>query len=212
MNKQAVIFDMDGVIVDSEPLHEQAFRDIFNELGYGQTHGMDFQSYYGRSDQTLWVDFVAKHQPRQPLAELVEWKQRHFIEILRKAQPVFNAVEPLLEKLRTSYALGLASGSKHQVINEVLAMRQLRRFFPVVVSVEDVPRGKPAPDVFLRTAELLRVAPNDCWVIEDSAAGVEAALTAGMRVVAITNSLPAEKLSRATHVVGDYAQIERVLL
>jgi len=80
------------------------------------------------------------------------------------------------------------------------------------VSVEDVPRGKPAPDIFLRTAELLGESPESCWVIEDSAAGVHGALAAGMSVIAITNSLPSEKLAAATHVVDTYEEIETLLL
>ncbi|MCZ7640660.1 MAG: HAD hydrolase-like protein [Verrucomicrobia bacterium] len=61
---QAVIFDMDGVIVDSEPWHERAFREIFQELGYGETHGIDFRAYIGRSDRALWLDFIERHAPR----------------------------------------------------------------------------------------------------------------------------------------------------
>ena len=91
-------------------------------------------------------------------------------------------------------------------------MRGLRRFFRAVVSSEDVAHGKPAPDIFLRAAELLGVQPTKCCVIEDSASGVEAALAAGMTVIAITNSLPAEKLSRATSVVETYEEIEQLLL
>ena len=81
-----------------------------------------------------------------------------------------------------------------------------------MVSVQDVPRGKPAPDVFLRTAQLLGVAPTDCCVIEDSAAGVEAALAGGMSAIAITNTLPTERLARATRVVKTYAEIAALLL
>jgi beta-phosphoglucomutase len=82
----------------------------------------------------------------------------------------------------------------------------------VVVSSQDVPRGKPAPDIFLRVAELLDVPPNQCCVIEDAAAGVEAARAAGMSSIAITNSLPADKLRRADHVVSTYREIEALLL
>ena len=209
---RAIIFDMDGVIVDSEPRHERAFREIFHEMGYGQTHGIHFPDYYGRSDRALWVDFIAKHQPPQPLDELLAWKQSHFLKILQADQPIFAALPDLVAKLAARHQLAVASGSLHPVIDEVLAMKNLRQFFPVVVSVQDVARGKPAPDVFLRAAELLRVEPRDCCVIEDSAAGVEAALAAGMSVIAITNSLPREQLTRATRVVGTYEEIERLLL
>jgi beta-phosphoglucomutase-like phosphatase (HAD superfamily) len=82
----------------------------------------------------------------------------------------------------------------------------------VVVSVQDVPRGKPAPDVFLRAAELLQSTPSECCVIEDSEAGVEAGLVAGMTVIAITNSLPKNRLARANHIVSTYKEIDSLLL
>jgi len=202
---------MDGVIVDSEPLHERAFLEVFQEMGYGETHGIHFPSYYGKSDETLWIDFIAKHRPKQPYDELAAWKQQRFIDIIRAAQPIFESLPDLVEKLSRRYQLGLASGSLHAVIDEVLAMKNLRQFFPVCVSVEDVPRGKPEPDIFLRAADLLNAKPAACCVIEDSSAGVHAALAAGMQVIAITNSLPAEQLAAATHVVRTYEEIERLL-
>jgi HAD superfamily hydrolase (TIGR01509 family) len=173
---------------------------------------MDFASYYGRTDVELWKDFIAKHHPPQTFEQLLAWKQRCLIELLHKRQPIFPDVVSLLEKLEPHYSLAVASGSNHAVINEVLSMRHLCRFFPIVVSVQDVPRGKPAPDVFLRTAGLLQVRPHDCCVIEDSIAGIEASLAAKMKVIAITNTLPKEKLSRATHIVSSYDQIESILL
>lgn len=209
---QAVIFDMDGVIVDSEPAHERAFREIFHEIGYGETHGMDFTEYYGRSDRALWLDFIEKHRPIHSLDELAQWKQRRFLEMIKQDQPIFESLPELVEKLSRRYKLAVASGSFHPVIDEVLAIKNLRQFFPVVVSAQDVVHGKPAPDIFLRTADLLQIRPNACCVIEDSAAGVEAALAAGMKVIAITNTLLADRLSRATHVVANYEKIERLLL
>jgi len=208
----AIIFDMDGVIVDSEPRHEQAFREIFQEMGLGDRHGMDFTEYYGRSDRALWLDFIARHTPSQSLEELAAWKQGRFLEILERDQPIFEAFPGLLKRLAPHYKLAVASGSMHPVIDRVLAMRQLRLYFSAVVSVADVPRGKPAPDVFLRAAELLGVPANRCCVIEDAAAGVEGALAAGMEVIAITNTLPRARLRQATHVVETYEQIEKLLL
>lgn len=208
----AVIFDMDGVIIDSEPRHERAFMDVFEQMGYGQTHGIHFEQYLGRSDRAVWVDFIAKHNPKWTLDELTAWKQNHLIEILRREQPIFDGLPELVAKVAAQYPLAVASGSVHRVIEEVLAMKSLRRFFPVVVSVQDVAHGKPAPDIFLRAAALLGVEPARCWVIEDSAAGVTAARAAGMTAIAITNTLPAEKLTHAHHVVRTYEEIERLLL
>src|SRR6185437_5673191 len=139
----AIIFDMDGVVVDSEPLHEHAFLEVFEEIGFSGNHGIDFPAYYGKSDLVVWRDFIARHCPPQSLDEL----------LARKEKPIFNGVPELLEKLSPRYALALASGSRHSTIKTVLDLRDLRRFFRAVVSSEDVSHGKPAPDIFLRTAE-----------------------------------------------------------
>jgi HAD superfamily hydrolase (TIGR01509 family) len=211
-NLQAIIFDMDGVIVDSEPLHERAFLEVFEEIGFGGNHGIDFPAYYGKSDLIVWRDFIARHRPPQPLDELLARKEEKFGALLQREEPIFEGLPELLEKLSSRYPLALASGSRHTTIKTVLDLRDLRRFFRAVVSSEDVAHGKPAPDIFLRTASLLGVPPNDCCVIEDSAAGVEAGLAAGMTVIAITNSLPADKLNRATKVVRTYEEIELLLL
>jgi HAD superfamily hydrolase (TIGR01549 family) len=209
---QAVIFDMDGVIVDSEPLHERAYREIFREMGYGDTHGIHFPDYYGQTDRALWLDFIARHRPPQSIDELLAMKQKRFIDLLRADEPVFEGLPGLVEKLAVRWPLAIASGSAHPVIDEVLALRDLHRFFTVLVSSTDVPRGKPAPDIFLRAAELLGIVPTACVVVEDSTAGVEGALAAGMQVVAIANTFPPEKLSRATKVVQTYREIAESLL
>jgi len=210
---RAVIFDMDGVIVDSEPLHELAFRQIFEQMGYGgDRHGIDFEHYYGKSDRALWLDFIAQHQPPQPLEELLSWKQNHFLKILRERQPLFEPIPDLVADLAVRHSLAVASGSNHPVIDEVLAIRGLRRFFSAVASVEDVARPKPFPDVFLRAAELLNVPPASCVVIEDAAAGVQGARDAGMRVIAITNSLTRDRLAHAHVVTSTYDEIRSLLL
>jgi HAD superfamily hydrolase (TIGR01509 family) len=208
---RAVIFDLDGVIVNSEPLHERAFFDVLHELGYGQNHGIRFADYVGRSDFELWEDFVERHQPPQPLAELMARKRNRVIDIVRRSEPIFDGLPELVAGLAARFPLAVASGSERPFIEAVLALRNLQRFFRVVVSAGEVPRGKPAPDIFLRAAQSLGVAPAGCVVIEDSKPGVAAGLAAGMRVIAITNTHPAAELQDAHHVVQSYAEIERLL-
>ncbi|HAM72833.1 MAG TPA: hypothetical protein DCM86_14420 [Verrucomicrobiales bacterium] len=209
---RAVIFDMDGVIVDSEPLHEQAFLETFHELGYAETHGIRFQDYLGRSDRAVWDAFIEKHRPHQTREVLTDLKESRLIEVIRRREPLFPEIPALVPSLAARYPLALASGSVHRVIATVLALRGLRSHFGPVVSAEDVRAGKPAPDIFLRTAQLLGVSPADCCVIEDTTAGVEAARSAGMSVIAITNTYPAEALHRADRVVRTYREIEQLLL
>lgn len=209
---QAVIFDMDGVIVDSEPRHERAFLEVARELGYGETHGIRWEEYVGRSDHVLWEDFVARHKPAKPLEQLLKMKRDRMVEMIRREEPIFDGLAELVEQLSRVCKLGLASGSERPVVEAVLSLQDLRRFFSVTVTASDVRNGKPAPDIFLRAAKLLDVLPESCWVIEDSKPGVKAGLAAAMRVIAITNTHPAHELKAATRVVKDYAEIKRVLL
>ena len=188
---QAIIFDMDGVIVDSD---------------------LRFADYIGRSDQVLWLDFVAGHKPSQSVAELLAMKRQRVVELIRREQPLFAGLPELLEKLAARYVLGLASGSEREVVEEVLGIKRLGRFFSAVVTDSEVKHGKPAPDIFLSAAALLNVTPQACCVVEDSKPGVAAGLAAGMKVIAITNTHPAEELRHATHVVRTYEEIERLLL
>jgi HAD superfamily hydrolase (TIGR01509 family) len=208
----AIIFDMDGVIIDSEPLHERAYLQLFDQLGYAQNHGIDFDDYIGRTDRVLIEDFIKRHQPPHTLEQISDAKKNLYLEIMRTEQPIFEPLPDLVARLAARYPLAVASGSLHPVIDAVLALKNLRQHFRVIVSASDVTHGKPAPDIFLHTADLLGVPPEKCCVIEDSPAGVTAANAAGMDVIAITNTLPAEKLTHATWTVSTYEQIERLLL
>jgi HAD superfamily hydrolase (TIGR01509 family) len=180
---KAVIFDMDGVIVDSEPRHERAFFQVLEEIGYGNSHDIRFADYIGRSDRDMWVDFLKSHKPEQSLEQLLAMKRQRVINII-----------------------------KREVVQTVLALPDLQRYFSVVVSCADVSQGKPAPDIFLTAAQRLGVPANECWVIEDSKPGVAAGRAAGMSVIAITNTYPAEELQGANHVVQTYHQIGDLLL
>ena len=211
---KAVIFDMDGVIVDSEPCHERAFLDTAAELGYGDTHGLRSADYVGRSDDELWREFIKRHHPPQALTELLALKVARVAELIRRQQPLFDGVCELIEKLAAHFPLALASGSERLIVDEVLRLRRLGRHFAVTVSATDIPRGrgKPQPDIFLEAAKQLGVEPAACWVIEDSQPGIAAALAAGMPVIAITNTHSKAELGRATQIVKTYAEIERILL
>lgn len=208
---RAVIFDMDGVIVDSEPRHERAFHAVLQKIGYGERHGLRFADYVGRTDRVLWEDFMAAHQPPHTLEQLLAMKREKVIEILLSEQPLFNGLPELIETLAQRVRLALASGSERAIVDTVLSLGDLERFFRVTVSGSDIVNGKPAPDIFLRSAELLGICPADCVVVEDSHPGVAAALAAGMRVIAITNTHPARELTAATLVVSGPAELARVL-
>src|SRR5437879_9247843 len=120
---EAVIFDMDGVIVDSEPRHEQAFLEVVRELGYAENHGINFEDYIGRSDQELWVDFVARHKPRESLPKLLALKRERVCEIIRREQPLFAGLTDVVQNLAARCPLVGASGSQRCVVLHLVPLR-----------------------------------------------------------------------------------------
>ena len=185
---------MDGVIVDSEPLHEQSFLEVWDELGYRDNHGIHFPDFYGRSDRVVWEAFIEKHNPTPAIEELIGLRVERLIRMLREQEPLFDGVTDLIQRLAKRYPLGLASGSIHRVIDEVLAMQNLRSYFKDITSSEDVSVPKPSPEIFLLSAKCLGVPPEKCCVIEDTVNGIKAAKAAGMTAVAITNTFDASSL------------------
>ena len=205
----AVIFDMDGVIVDSEPIHELSFLQLWREMGHGENHGIRFSEFYGKTDRAVWEAFIHKHQPIQSIEELTVLKEDRLIQLLRDKQPVFDGIPNLVQRLAKRLPLAIASGSVHRIIDEVLTMHDLRRYFCCTASSEDVANSKPEPDVFLLAAERLNVKPASCCVIEDTVAGVIAGKAAGMTVMGITNTFKSEALGQAgaDHVYQSYSAI-----
>ena len=200
---------MDGVIVDSEPLHEQSFLEVWDELGYGENHGIHFPDFYGRSDRVVWEAFIEKHNPTPAIEELIGLREERLIRMLREQEPLFDGVTDLIQRLAKRYPLGLASGSIHRVIDEVLAMQNLRSYFKDITSSEDVSVPKPSPEIFLLSAKRLGVPPEKCCVIEDTVNGIKAAKAAGMTAVAITNTFDASSLfdAGAGTVCSNYSAI-----
>ena len=201
---------MDGVIVDSEPLHEQSFLEVWDELGYGENHGIYFPDFYGRSDRVVWEAFIEKHNPKPAIEDLIGLREERLIRMLREQEPLFDGVTDLIQRLAKRYPLGLASGSIHRVIDEVLAMQNLRSYFKVVTSSEDVSKPKPSPEIFLLSAKRLGVPPEQCCVIEDTVNGIKAAKAAEMTVIAIPNTFDSSTLmaAGADLICDDYSQIE----
>lgn len=208
----AVIFDLDGTIVDSEPLHEQSFHQLFEELGHKDDHGIDFDDYLGTSDEKVWSDFIARFPQEKSLTELLDWRESRYLDMARENNPIFPGAGDLIQALYPHYPMAIASGSRHTVIDAMLDMNDLQPMFRAKVSSQDVENGKPSPDIFLMTADKIGIAPERCIVIEDSVFGVTAAIRAGMRAIAVTNSFPAEKLNHAWEVVDSYSSISELLL
>jgi HAD superfamily hydrolase (TIGR01509 family) len=183
---EAVVFDLDGVLLDSEQVWDEVREQLARERG-GRWHEQAQRDMMGMSS-TEWSRYMhdvigLREPPEEISAEVV----RRMGERYRDGLPLLPGAVEAVERLAARWPLGLASSSNRPLIDLVLDVSGLARFFRATVSSEEVARGKPAPDVFLEAARRLGVAPKRCAVVEDSANGILAGRAAGMLVVAIPN-------------------------
>ena len=183
---QAVVFDLDGVLVDSEHVWDEARKELSAERG-GRWHDQASRDMMGMSSlewSRYMHDVIGLEDPPEEIsAEVV----RRLEEIYRRELPLIDGAVEAVERLAARWPLGLASSSNRELIDLVLELSGLAQNFRVTVSSEEVARGKPAPDVYLEAARRLGVAPEGCAAIEDSENGIRSAKAAGMRVLAIPN-------------------------
>jgi HAD superfamily hydrolase (TIGR01509 family) len=185
---KAVIFDMDGVIIDSEPLHYEANKEIFSSLGI-PIQDVPYSNYIGVSNEDMWQDLKNTFGLPYSVNELVEKQNNETLKYFKKSlfKPIDGIVELLITLKNNTFKIGLASSSPEVLIKEVLNSLNLEKYFDVYASADHVVRGKPKPDLFIYTAGLLQVRPKECVVIEDSKNGVKAAKAAGMKCIGFVN-------------------------
>lgn len=182
---RAVLFDFDGTLVDSEPNYYLADRELMGRRGITFTEA-DKRRYIGGSNADMMADLVRRYGLRDDPAALGEEKNRIYLEIAEARTRVFPEMKRFWDAVRArGLPVAVASGSAPRVIARLLEVAGLAGEVGVVVSAEEVPRGKPAPDVFLEAARRLGVAPHECAVVEDARFGVEAARRAFMRCIAV---------------------------
>jgi HAD superfamily hydrolase (TIGR01509 family) len=186
LGNTAVIFDLDGTLVDSEPNYYEAGRQVLATHGVADYTWSDHERFVGIS--TLETVAVWKDQYGLPASvdELFAAKNRVYLELARASTPAYPEMRAFVELLATEgIPTAVASGSSPEAIEAVLAGTGLDTFLRTTVSADEVAQGKPAPDVFLEAARRLDATPADCVVLEDAAPGAAAAHAAGMRCVAI---------------------------
>jgi HAD superfamily hydrolase (TIGR01509 family) len=183
---EAVVFDLDGVIVDSEHVWDEVREELARERG-GRWHDRAQADMMGMSSPE-WSRYMHEviglpDAPEEINAEVVRRMEARYAAEL----PLIAGAIEAVRRLASAYRLGLASSSNRTVIDSVLSASGLDELFEVTVSSEEVPRGKPAPDVYLEAARRLGVSPERSAAVEDSANGIRSAKAAGMRVIAIPN-------------------------
>ncbi len=210
MTISAVIFDFDGVIADTEGLHLRAFQDVFERRGWRLDERDYFDRYLGYDDEGLVEAFVAEHgltTTAEERAALVHDKGVLYAGYVEQGDVIFPTAPACISRLASAYALGIASGALRAEIIAILEAAGLRQHFPVIVAADDVTETKPSPMPYLTAARGLGVDPATCVAIEDSAPGLTAARTAGMRTIGLTTTSPREVLVDADIIFDGLHQI-----
>jgi len=211
---KAVIFDMDGVLVNTEPHHVIIERKLFAGLNLNITEE-EHSSYMGKATEVMWKEIIRKHNLPYKVQVLTDRNKKAIINYFSELKEievmpgVLNVLEGLYYK---RIPLAVASSSDAETIKIILSRTDLSKYFLYKVSSALVERSKPAPDIFLYTAALLSVKAEYCLVIEDSANGIKAAKTAGMRCIAYTGKYPGtQDQSLADETINDFSQLEKIL-
>ena len=204
---QAVIWDLDGVILDSADEHRRAWLRLAREEGIPMTDA-DFWATFGKRNDDIFATLWGNLTPEQ-VKILSDRKEMYFRELIRKsAAPLPGAIELMRELRDAHFAQALASSTPIENINLIADVLGLNQYLSILVSGETVAKGKPAPDIFLKAAAELQMHPTVCLVIEDAVAGVEAAHAAGMRCIAVAGNRDLQGLRKAELMVKDLTEVD----
>ncbi|MFF3739904.1 HAD family hydrolase [Streptomyces sp. NPDC002566] len=208
-----VIFDNDGVLVDSEPISNRLLAAYLTELGHPTSYEDSVRDYMGSAMHRIHDVVLERTGQRLPAEFDDEFHRRVFEAFARELRPVDDVVG-VLEKLTAGEVpYCVASSGSHERIRVGHRTTGLDRWFEEsrIFSAQDVGKGKPAPDLFLHAAERMGVAPARCVVVEDSPLGVRAAVAAGMDVYGFTRMTPAADLAEASRLFADMSELTALL-
>jgi beta-phosphoglucomutase len=209
---KAVIFDFDGVIADTEPVHLKAFQLTLGDRGIALTEEEYYADYLAYDDKTFFrrilEDRGYEHDDALIL-EMMERKSAYYDKLIEGHIEILPGVKDFIIGIRGKYRLAIGSGALRDEILHILDFSGIKNYFDVIVCAEDIVNCKPAPDVYIEVLNRLNalghgagtISASECLVIEDAVSGIKAALSAGMKCLAVTNSYPAEELSRAHMVI-----------
>ncbi len=222
---RAIIFDFNGVIADDETTHFLAFQQALAEDGLALTKDEYYGAYLGMDERTCTATLVqsatGKHDPARA-QRIAERKATLFRSLTTTHKPpLFPGIVEFVQRAATHYRLAIASGGRRQQIKFALRGTSIEKVFVVLVSAEDAPIGKPDPAMYrLALARINETAPHphpviqpaECLVVEDSLAGIQSALAAGMKVVGLATTYPVDQLTDAHLVLAnlDGVSLERL--
>jgi beta-phosphoglucomutase family hydrolase len=203
----AVIFDMDGVLADTEPIHYQSWVKMAKEIGINFSQEF-FKSSFGQQSVPIIRKLVGKKVDDDLVEKWADLKEKYFREMVKdKIIPLPGVLKLLKELNRLKFKLAIGSSAPPENVDLLLNSLKIKECFNVIITASEVKNGKPAPDVFLIASVKLQIVPSNCVVIEDAPVGIEAAKNAGMKCIALTTTHSYRELITADLVIKDLSKI-----
>ncbi len=205
---KAVIFDMNGVLVNDEPLHEQAFIEAFQKHGT-QITLEDYQELFaGKTDKEGIRAAIERFGlSRDGENSLIQEKEQAYFRLAPGQLIPIEGVVDFVKKVKEKFTVALVTSATRGEVEMILKALNLQNDFALVITAEDISRGKPHPEPYLLAAQRLKLSPEECIVIEDSPAGVRSAQSAEMRVIAITTTHTRDELAKSDWIYDSFAKI-----
>lgn len=205
---ETIIFDMDGVIIDSEPLLCKLEMGLLEELG-GKITAEEHDAFVGVTDCQMWTTLKKRFNIQLPLEEIIEISKKRVAENIHQFNLVDNFEQFMIALYNEGYIMGLASSNNRKIVDLIVDRFQLDKYLKVFITGEDVTHGKPNPEIFLKAAQQMNAEPSNCLVIEDAANGVAAAKAAGMKCIGLKNPGSGEQnLSQADLIITGYDELD----
>jgi len=209
---KALIFDLDGTLVDSETLHYRAWEKTLLQNGVPSFSFEEFLRFIGTSNEKVAKDYIKSHNISKNIVDLVLEKQTIYMELLPEIE-LCSGVREMLNRFDGKMEMAVASSSHKKEIMAILSMNNLLGYFSHVVGGDMVRKKKPDPEIYLRVQSLLQLLPGECVAFEDSAHGLNAAKNAGMYGVAIPDMFTRNNnFDRADRVVASFDEVDAFLL
>lgn len=206
--KHAFLFDMDGVIIDSNPFHKIALKQFCKKYGHDLSEEQLIQKIYGRTNKD-WLKNVFGDLDPQTLKKYADEKEQLFRDLYEKdIKPLEGLTEFLIRMEKAGIAKAIATSAPRENVDFTLEKTGLSKYFQTILDESFVSKGKPDPEIYLKTAKALGYAPENCIVIEDSLSGVKAGKAAGCKVIGITTTHSAEELSETDMVFNNFIGLD----
>ena len=204
-----IIFDMNGVITDDEHCHEMATKLVFESFGVDITPEIYRTYCLGRTDKAAFADLLADYGLQNvKRSKLIADKTKIYLDLVRDELKIYPGVVNCIQKLAQNYTLALTTSSTKLEVQATMKITGLSDLFKVVVTSEDVSRGKPDPEPYLVTLKKLGLPASQCLVIEDSENGVKSAKAAAIKCIAISNTEIPDKLQLADAIIKSYEEFD----